>query len=122
MDLWQLTVYVSVVENKSFSKASNAINLSQPTVSSHIKELEDQFDCRLLDRLGKFTEPTKAGLILYDYAKSLLALRDQFFLVNFGIIDFCAHNADFNFACYDFLGNLHGVAGLYFYRYIWKLF
>lgn len=77
MDLWQLNVFVSVVENKSFSKASSAINLSQPTVSSHIKELEDYFQCRLLDRLGKITEPTKAGRILYQYAKDLLRLRDQ---------------------------------------------
>ncbi|MBW2656005.1 MAG: LysR family transcriptional regulator, partial [Deltaproteobacteria bacterium] len=60
MDLWQLHIFISVVENKSFSKASEAINLSQPTVSNHIKELEDYFQCRLLDRLGKTTEPTKA--------------------------------------------------------------
>ncbi|CCK78770.1 selenium metabolism-associated LysR family transcriptional regulator [Desulfobacula toluolica] len=77
MDLWQLHIFVSVVENKSFSKASCAINLSQPTVSSHIKELEDHFKCRLLDRLGKITEPTKAGEILYQYSKKLLTLRDQ---------------------------------------------
>ena len=77
MDLWQLQIFVSVVENKSFSKASGAINLSQPTVSSHIKELEDYFQCRLLDRLGKITEPTKAGEILYHYSKKLLTLRDQ---------------------------------------------
>ncbi|MCD4719357.1 MAG: LysR family transcriptional regulator, partial [Desulfobacula sp.] len=77
MDLWQLYIFVSVVENKSFSKASKAINLSQPTVSSHIKELENYFQCRLLDRLGKTTEPTKAGEILYQYSKKLLALRDQ---------------------------------------------
>ncbi len=77
MDLWQLHIFVSVVENKSFSKASSAINLSQPTVSSHIKELEEYFKCRLLDRLGKVTEPTKAGEILYKYAKELLALRDH---------------------------------------------
>ncbi|SDT86961.1 selenium metabolism-associated LysR family transcriptional regulator [Desulfobacula phenolica] len=77
MDLWQLHIFVSVVDNKSFSKASCAINLSQPTVSSHIKELEDHFKCRLLDRLGKITEPTKAGEILYQYSKKLLTLRDQ---------------------------------------------
>ena len=66
-----------MVENKSFSKASAAIHLSQPTVSSHIKELEDYFQCRLLDRLGKSTEPTKSGELLYRYAKKLLHLRDQ---------------------------------------------
>ncbi len=77
MDLWQLHVFVSVVDHKSFSKASFAINLSQPTVSLHIKELETHFQCRLLDRLGKITEPTKAGEILYQYAKSLLSLKEQ---------------------------------------------
>ncbi len=77
MDLWQLHIFVSVVENKSFSKASKAVHLSQPTVSSHIKELEDHFECRLLDRLGKTTEPTKAGKILFRYAKQLLSLKEQ---------------------------------------------
>jgi DNA-binding transcriptional LysR family regulator len=77
MDLWQLNIFVAVVENKSFSRASEAINLSQPTVSSHIKELEDYFKCRLLDRLGKITEPTKAGEILYQQAKKILSLKDQ---------------------------------------------
>ena len=77
MDLHQLHIFVSVVEQKSFSKASEAINLSQPTVSTHIKELEEHFQCQLLDRLGKVTEPTRAGKILYDKAKELLALREQ---------------------------------------------
>ena len=39
MDLWQLHIFCKVVELASFSKAGQAIHLSQPTVSSHIKEL-----------------------------------------------------------------------------------
>ncbi|MCP4020391.1 MAG: LysR family transcriptional regulator [Desulfobacteraceae bacterium] len=77
MDLWQLEIFVTVIDKKSFSKASETVNLSQPTVSSHIKELEAHFNCRLLDRLGKVTEPTKAGQLLYRYAKKLLSLRDH---------------------------------------------
>ncbi|MDD9301505.1 MAG: LysR family transcriptional regulator [Desulfobacter sp.] len=88
MDLWQLHIFVSVVEKKSFSKASEVINLSQPTVSTHIKELEEHFQCRLLDRLGKITEPTRAGLILYDYAKKLLALREE---TQTAMLDFLGH-------------------------------
>lgn len=88
MDLWQLHVFVSVVEKKSFSKASQAINLSQPTVSTHVKELEALFQCRLLDRLGKTTEPTRAGRVLYDHAKELLALRDQ---TQAAMLDFLGH-------------------------------
>ncbi len=77
MDLWQLKVFVSVVEQKSFSKAGEAVFLSQPTVSSHIKELEDHFKCRLIDRLGREAIPTKVGEVLYDYAKQLLSLKEK---------------------------------------------
>jgi DNA-binding transcriptional LysR family regulator len=77
MDLWQLNIFTKVVELKSFSKAGTAIHLSQPTVSSHIKDLEEHFECRLIDRLGKEALPTKAGELLYGYAKRLLALRDE---------------------------------------------
>jgi DNA-binding transcriptional LysR family regulator len=77
MDLWQLTIFTKVVELKSFSKAGEAIHLSQPTVSSHIKDLEDHFECRLIDRLGKEALPTKAGELLYNYAKKLLFLKAE---------------------------------------------
>jgi DNA-binding transcriptional LysR family regulator len=77
MDLWQLKVFCKVVETRSFSKAGKAVHLSQPTVSSHIKELETHFDARLIDRLARKAEPTKAGALLYDYARRLIALKDE---------------------------------------------
>ncbi|BCS97862.1 LysR family transcriptional regulator [Desulfoluna limicola] len=77
MDFWQLTIFCKVVEFKSFSRAAEAIHLSQPTVSSHIKDLEEHCGFRLLDRLGKEVLPTKAGELLFAYAKRLLALRDE---------------------------------------------
>ncbi len=77
MDLWQLNIFCKVIELKSFSKAGQAVHLSQPTISNHIKDLEDHFDCRLIDRLAKEAVPTKAGELLYRYAKKFLALRDE---------------------------------------------
>jgi len=77
MDLWQLKIFCKVVELKSFSKAGEAVYLSQPTVSSHIKELENHFNTQLVDRLAKQTVPTKAGELLYQYAQRLLALRAE---------------------------------------------
>ena len=77
MDLWQLNIFCKVIELKSFSKAGEAVHLSQPTISSHIKDLEDHFDCRLIDRLAKEAVPTKVGELLYRYAKKILALRDE---------------------------------------------
>ena len=77
MDLWQLNIFCKVVELKGFSKAGNAIYLSQPTISSHIKDLENHFECQLIDRLGKKAVPTKAGELLYHYARKLISLRDE---------------------------------------------
>jgi DNA-binding transcriptional LysR family regulator len=77
MDLWQLNIFCKVIELKSFSRAAKAVHLSQPTISSHIKDLEDHLECRLIDRLSKEAVPTKAGELLYGYAKRMLALRDE---------------------------------------------
>jgi DNA-binding transcriptional LysR family regulator len=77
MDLWQLNIFCKVVELKSFSKAGKTVHLSQPTISSHIKDLEDHFGCRLIDRLSREALPTKAGSLLYDYAQRLITLRDE---------------------------------------------
>lgn len=77
MDLWQLHIFRTVVERGSFSRAGQAVHLSQPTVSSHIKDLEDHFGCRLIDRLSREAAPTRAGALLYEYARRLLALRDE---------------------------------------------
>lgn len=77
MDLWQLHIFCNVVEWKSFSKAARHVHLSQPTVSSHIKDLEAHFNCRLIDRLGREAVPTRAGEILHGYARKLLAMRDE---------------------------------------------
>jgi DNA-binding transcriptional LysR family regulator len=77
MDLWQLKIFCKVVELRSFSNAGKMVHLSQPTVSSHIKDLEDHFGCRLIDRLSKEAIATKAGTLLYHYARKILALCDE---------------------------------------------
>jgi len=77
MDLWRLYIFCRVVELKSFSKAASAVFLSQPTVSSHIKDLEHHCECKLIDRLGREVAPTKAGELLYGYAAKMIALRED---------------------------------------------
>lgn len=62
---------------RSFSKAAKAVYLSQPTVSSHIKDLEDHFDCKLIDRMGREVVPTQAGSLLYGYAAKMVDLKRQ---------------------------------------------
>jgi DNA-binding transcriptional LysR family regulator len=75
MDFRQLEIFCKVLELRSFSKAGEAVYLTQPTISEHIKSLEEDLGTRLLDRMGKEVIPTKAGEIIYKYAKQLLELR-----------------------------------------------
>ncbi len=77
MDIRQLELFCKVADLKSFSKAAEAISLTQPTASGHIKSLEDAFGLRLFDRLGREVALTQAGKILYDYAHQILALRQE---------------------------------------------
>ena len=46
----ELKTFIAVVEYKNFTKAADAINLSQPSVSLHIKHLEDYFNVTLIQR------------------------------------------------------------------------
>ncbi|MBU4319835.1 MAG: LysR family transcriptional regulator [Thermodesulfovibrionales bacterium] len=72
MDIHQLRVFASVFKNKSFSKASGELYLTQPTVSEHIRTLENEFDCKLFDRLGRTIIPTKEAEVLYSHAMEII--------------------------------------------------
>ncbi|KUO70555.1 MAG: hypothetical protein APF77_22000 [Clostridia bacterium BRH_c25] len=77
MDFRQIEAFVYVVRYSSFSKAADAIFLTQPTVSSHINTLERELGIKLIDRSGKEVEPTNAGKIFYEYANNLIIIRDN---------------------------------------------
>ncbi len=73
----RLEVFCKVIELGSFTKAAEAIPLSQPTVSEHVKSLEEMVGEKLIDRLGREALPTPAGKILYQYAHRILQLHDD---------------------------------------------
>lgn len=77
MDIRRLEVFCKVVELKSFTLAAKAVLLSQPSVSEHVRSLEETVGEKLLDRLGREVVPTGAGQILYQYALRILGLRDE---------------------------------------------
>ncbi|MBI1957868.1 MAG: LysR family transcriptional regulator [Candidatus Rokubacteria bacterium] len=77
MDLRQLEIFVKVAEIGSFSRAAEALHLTQPTVSEHIRTLEDELGVRLLDRLGRGAAVTRAGELLVSYASRMLALQRE---------------------------------------------
>lgn len=71
----QLRVFLTVAEKKNFSRAAEVLNLTQPAISQHIHALEEYYRVRLFDRSNKKVELTKAGSILYSYAKQILTLH-----------------------------------------------
>ncbi|MEW6586717.1 MAG: selenium metabolism-associated LysR family transcriptional regulator [Nitrospirota bacterium] len=77
MDIHQLRVFASVFKNRSFSRASEELHLTQPTISNHIKTLEDEFGCRLFDRLGRSIIPTKEAEVLYTHALEIIQKADN---------------------------------------------
>ncbi len=76
MDIHQLRVFASVYKNRSFSKASHDLHLTQPTISNHIKSLEDEFACRLFDRLGRTIIPTKEADVLFVQSAEIIEKAD----------------------------------------------
>lgn len=74
-DLRQLAVFCKIVELKNFTRAVEALFLTQPTLSARIADLERKVGARLLDRRARAVLPTKAGEILYQHASALLAHR-----------------------------------------------
>lgn len=72
MDIKQLEVFVAVAKHKSFSRAARELFLTQPTVSSHIQNLENEMQTVLLNRNNKTITLTDSGHILYDHAIIIL--------------------------------------------------
>jgi DNA-binding transcriptional LysR family regulator len=77
IEIRQIQVFLAVWENRSFSRAAQEVHLTQPTVSGHIRVLEEILSVRLFDRGGKEVTPTKAGEVLYPFARQILRLNLQ---------------------------------------------
>jgi len=77
MDLRRLEIFAKVAELGSFSRAAQASSLTQPTVSEHVRALEDELGVQLLDRLGRGASTTRAGQLLLGYAQRILALSRE---------------------------------------------
>ena len=65
------TVFLSVAEHLSFSKAAAALHISQPAVSRHIKELEQRYDTSLFERKGNRIYLTGAGEKVYHALREI---------------------------------------------------
>lgn len=77
MDLDQLHTFLEIVRLKSFSKAAQTCYRTQPAISAQVRQLEQELNCSLFDRLGTRIALTAAGRILAGYAEQILDLRRQ---------------------------------------------
>ncbi|BAU28409.1 DNA-binding transcriptional LysR family regulator [Aneurinibacillus soli] len=77
MEYQALRTFIAVVEEKNFTRAGERLNLSQPAVSLHIKQLETEFQAQLLDRSPKHLYVTAAGEILYKRAVQMLNMYQK---------------------------------------------
>ena len=77
MDILNLTAFISVSEQRSFSKAAEHLFITQPAVSKRISALEKELNTHLFDRIGKKVQLTEAGRALLPCALRILAELEE---------------------------------------------
>jgi DNA-binding transcriptional LysR family regulator len=77
MELAELQVFVTVANERSFSRAATRLHRTQPAISQAVRRLEDELGERLFDRSAKDGKLTEAGRVLLDYAQRLMRLADE---------------------------------------------
>lgn len=77
MEFKQLEAFVAVVDYGSFSEAARRLYLTQPTISAHIRSLEEELHTKLIIRTTKKTSVTAKGYQLYDSAVHMLEIRNN---------------------------------------------
>ncbi|MBQ7657802.1 MAG: LysR family transcriptional regulator, partial [Butyrivibrio sp.] len=68
MTITQLSTFLKIAEQNSFSAAAASLDYAQSTVTTQIKQLEEELGCQLFDRLGKTIVLTPQGEKLIEYA------------------------------------------------------
>ena len=70
----KITTLLAVVEKQSFTKAAEALGLTQPAVSQHIRQLEEDLGIKLFNRADRSLGLTKEGEIAVKYARRIVQL------------------------------------------------
>jgi len=72
MQLRHIRYLLAVAEHRNFTRAAEALHVSQPALSQQIKQLEESLGVQLLDRTGRTVRPTDAGTAYIEYARRAL--------------------------------------------------
>lgn len=71
----KLLIFITIAEEKNFSRAAEVLNMTQPAISQHIQALEEYYRAVLFEKSGKRVELTPAGAALYTHAREILDLH-----------------------------------------------
>jgi LysR family transcriptional regulator, cyn operon transcriptional activator len=77
MELRHLRYFLAVAAAQNFTKAAEALHVSQPSISVQVRDLEDELGTRLFDRLGRTVGLTQAGILFRDHAERALREVEQ---------------------------------------------
>jgi len=77
LDSNQLKIFCMVTRLQSFSKAAKMLHMSQPAVSTHVKNLEEYYQGQLFDRTPQGVTLTKAGEVFHAYALRILEVQEE---------------------------------------------
>lgn len=77
MDFDQLVTFLEVVKLGNFSRAGQKVLRSQSAVSAQIRQIEEEYGERLLDRSGKVVRLTPAGEVFFEYVQRMLTLFSE---------------------------------------------
>jgi DNA-binding transcriptional LysR family regulator len=77
LTLQQLEALIYLVEEHSFSRAARRMLLTQPSLTKHIRNVEEALGAKVVNRASRSLALTPEGKILYDYARRIVRLRDE---------------------------------------------
>lgn len=77
MNFEELATFLTLCEVKNFTQTAEKLSMSQPTVSLHIKNLENEFQTKLFHRSSKKQSITPTGEILYERAKQIMQIYER---------------------------------------------
>lgn len=77
MDIQNIRAFLSVSETESFSRAAEALHLTQPAISKRIQSMEQFLDIKLFDRIGKSVQLTEAGHALIPAYQRILGELEE---------------------------------------------
>src|SRR5215813_13325179 len=77
MELHQLEAFEAIVAHRNFTRAAEALHLTQPAITRQIASLERELRTRLFDRLGRTVQMTAAGEALHRYAAQIVRLSQE---------------------------------------------